>query len=39
MGLAFMTGRLIGHRIRPVVIRAHSSPVPWIDRSEFFEPT
>ena len=36
--LGFTTERLLGYRIRPVVIRAHSSRLPWIYRPEFVDP-
>ncbi len=36
--LGFTSERLIGYRIRPVVIRAHSSELPWAYRPEFVDP-
>ena len=38
MELGFTAERLIGYRIRPVVIRSHSSALPWIYRPEFVDP-
>ena len=38
MELGFTSERLIGYRIRPVVIRAHSSELPWAYRPEFVDP-
>ena len=38
MELGFTSERLIGYRIRPVVIRAHSSALPWAYRPEFVDP-
>ena len=38
MELGFSKSRLLGYRIRPVVIRAHSSKLPWRYRPEFVEP-
>ena len=38
MELGFTSERLIGYRIRPVVIRAHSSQLPWSYRPEFVDP-
>ena len=38
MELGFTKDRLLGYRIRPVVIRAHSSRLPWLYRPEFVDP-
>ncbi len=38
MELGFTKDRLLGYRIRPVVIRAHSSQLPWLYRPEFVDP-
>ena len=38
MELGFTRDRLLGYRIRPVVIRAHSSELPWLYRPEFVDP-
>lgn len=38
MELGFSKDRLLGYRIRPVVIRRHSSELPWIYRPEFVDP-
>ena len=38
MELGFTRERLLGYRIRPVVIRAHSSQLPWRYRPEFVDP-
>lgn len=38
MELGFTTQRLLGYRVRPVVIRAHSSALPWHYRPEFVDP-
>ncbi len=38
MELGFTKDRLIGYRIRPVVIRAHSPQLPWFYRPEFVDP-
>ncbi len=38
MELGFTAERLLGYRIRPVVIRAHSNRLPWIYRPEFVDP-
>ncbi len=38
MELGFTADRLIGYRIRPVVIRAHSSELPWRYRPDFVDP-
>lgn len=38
MELGFIRERLLGYRIRPVVIRAHSSALPWLYRPEFVDP-
>lgn len=38
MELGFTKDRLLGYRIRPVVIRAHSSDLPWLYRPEFVDP-
>ena len=39
MELGFTRERLLGYRIRPVVIRAHSAQLPWRYRPEFVDPT
>jgi len=38
MELGFTQDRLLGYRVRPVVIRAHSSQLPWLYRPEFVDP-
>ena len=38
MELGFTRDRLLGYRIRPVVIRAHSAQLPWFYRPEFVDP-
>ena len=38
MELGFTADRLIGYRIRPVAIRAHSSQLPWRYRPDFVDP-
>ena len=38
MELGFTADRLLGYRIRPVMIRAHSSAMPWQYRPEFVDP-
>lgn len=38
MELGFTRNQLLGYRIRPVVIRAHSSNLPWLYRPEFVDP-
>ena len=38
MELGFTKQRLIGYRIRPVEIRAHSPQLPWQYRPEFVDP-
>ena len=38
MELGFTQDRLLGYRIRPVVIRGHSPKLPWIYRPEFVDP-
>ena len=38
MELGFSRDRLLGYRVRPVVIRAHSSQLPWLYRPEFVDP-
>ena len=38
MELGFTADRLLGYRIRPVVIRSHSRELPWIYRPEFVDP-
>ncbi len=38
MELGFTRQRLIGYRIRPVEIRAHSAQLPWRYRPEFVDP-
>ena len=38
MELGFTAERLIGYRIRPVVIQAHSRELPWVYRPEFVDP-
>jgi poly-gamma-glutamate synthesis protein (capsule biosynthesis protein) len=38
MELGFTQDRLLGYRIRPVVIRAHSNQLPWLYRPEFVDP-
>ncbi|MCY3571715.1 MAG: CapA family protein [Chloroflexi bacterium] len=38
MELGFSRERLLGYRVRPVVIRAHSSQLPWLYRPEFVDP-
>ena len=38
MELGFTKDRLLGYRIRPVVIRAHSNQLPWLYRPEFVDP-
>ena len=38
MELGFTADRLLGYRIRPVVIRSHSRDLPWIYRPEFVDP-
>ena len=38
MELGFTADRLLGYRIRPVVIRGHSSQLPWLYRPEFVDP-
>ena len=38
MELGFTKDRLLGYRIRPVVIRAHSRDWPWLYRPEFVDP-
>ena len=38
MELGFTRERLIGYRIRPVVIRPHSRTLPWLYRPEFVDP-
>lgn len=38
MELGFTNDRLLGYRIRPVVIRAHSPELPWFYRPDFVDP-
>ena len=38
MELGFTGERLLGYRVRPVVIRAHSRQLPWLVRPEFVDP-
>ena len=38
MELGFTKDRLLGYRVRPVVIRAHSNQLPWLYRPEFVDP-
>ena len=38
MELGFARDRLLGYRVRPVVIRAHSSQLPWLYRPDFVDP-
>ena len=38
MELGFTRDRLIGYRIRPVVIRPHSRALPWLYRPDFVDP-
>lgn len=38
MELGFTADRLIGYRIRPVIIRAHSGELPWRYRPDFVDP-
>ncbi len=38
MELGFTKDRLLGYRVRPVVIRAHSRDLPWLYRPEFVDP-
>ena len=38
MELGFTKDRLLGYRVRPVVIRAHSAQLPWLYRPEFVDP-
>lgn len=38
MELGFTRERLLGYRIRPVSIRAHSAELPWRYRPEFVDP-
>lgn len=38
MELGFSKDRLLGYRVRPVVIRAHSRELPWRYRPEFVDP-
>ena len=38
MELGFTEDRLLGYRVRPVIIRAHSSQLPWLYRPEFVDP-
>ena len=38
MELGFTNERLLGYRVRPVVIRAHSNALPWRYRPEFVDP-
>lgn len=38
MELGFTQDRLLGYRVRPVIIRAHSRQLPWIYRPEFVDP-
>ena len=38
MELGFSKERLLGYRIRPVVIRAHSSTLPWLYRPVLVDP-
>ena len=38
MELGFTADRLIGYRIRPIAIRAHSSQLPWRYRPDFVHP-
>ncbi len=39
MELGFTSQRLIGYRVRPVLIRAHSRDLPWRYRPEFVDPS
>ena len=36
--LGFSKDRLLGYRVRPVVVRAHSRELPWLYRPEFVDP-
>ncbi len=38
MELGFTNERLLGYRVRPVIIRAHSRELPWRYRPEFVDP-
>lgn len=38
MELGFTADRLLGYRVRPVIIRAHSNELPWRYRPEFVDP-
>lgn len=38
MELGFSKDRLLGYRVRPVVVRAHSRELPWLYRPEFVDP-
>lgn len=38
MELGFTADRLLGYRIRPVIIRAHSNQLPWRYRPDFVNP-
>ena len=38
MELGFSKDRLLGYRVRPVVVRAHSRELPWLYRPKFVDP-